>query len=147
MRAAGLIVSLILAGVAACGAADAAIPKAPKTPPPVADTSAVAGANTIGLRGAVAITPTLLPAASSKSSTTRLAASRLIAQLPPLAPPRSLIGDAALGDTDKGQCRMACAHAYYLCSAGGDSGDCPGNWSVCLAGCSPSARPLPSVAE
>ena len=146
MRPAGLILPLILACVALCSGADAASPKAPRIPPPIVDKAA--DASGIGLRGAATpTTPTTRLTASSALAASKRPPLRPIAALPVLGPPRSLLGDAPLGDNDKGQCRMACAHAYYLCSSGGDASDCPGNWSACLADCSPVARPLPSRIE
>ena len=130
MRPVALALPLLLVGLSLCGGVGAATQK-PKAAPTTA--SAIDG-----LRGPLDAAP------SSSSPTVKPAApARPISSVPAI----SLTGDQALGDSDKSQCRQACAHAYYFCSSNADSGDCPGNWSTCLADCSPSARPLPSAAE
>ena len=36
---------------------------------------------------------------------------------------------------DPGQCRAACAKAYYFCAAGGDDDGCGGQWAQCKSRC------------
>lgn len=52
---------------------------------------------------------------------------------------------------DIDQCRLACSHTYYFCSAGSDTDDCAPSWTSCRAKCqAPPDRqtvtqPLPGV--
>lgn len=52
---------------------------------------------------------------------------------PPLPPPVQPTGLAA-SPAGGGQCRLACARAYYFCLAGEDD-RCPQSWSRCVSGC------------
>lgn len=36
---------------------------------------------------------------------------------------------------DPGQCRAACAKAYYFCAAAGDDDGCGGQWAQCKSRC------------
>jgi hypothetical protein len=71
------------------------------------------------------------------------------AKRPVLAPPAGLIvrqpGPLLASPTatplastkpDPGQCRAACAHAYYFCLSAPGSTDCGASWSQCLGDCS-----------
>jgi hypothetical protein len=48
----------------------------------------------------------------------------------------SLIPAATDAKPEEGQCRMACAHAYYFCPDAPGSTDCAATWSQCLTDCS-----------
>ncbi|HEX4179905.1 MAG TPA: hypothetical protein VHY32_03870 [Caulobacteraceae bacterium] len=54
----------------------------------------------------------------------------------------SLASPIATAKPGEGQCRTACAHAYYFCLSGGTSTDCPDTWGQCLSGCS---YPRPAI--
>ena len=90
-----------------------------------------------GLRGAQAASTASAPAATPPTP-------------PPLPPPIQskapltfFAGGAQPPARDPGECRQACAHAYYFCLAGGDAPSCPEHWTSCRSDCSRDARPLP----
>jgi hypothetical protein len=62
-------------------------------------------------------------------------------------PPERGAGLTPHDPLDRAECRRACAHAYYFCLQSDDAGDCPQNWTSCLADCSSPSRPLPSRTE
>ena len=52
--------------------------------------------------------------------------------------------------TEIDQCRLACSHTYYFCSAGSDTDDCAPSWTSCRAKClAPNSQtgtqPLPGA--
>jgi hypothetical protein len=53
----------------------------------------------------------------------------------PIAP--NALASSITADSD--QCRLGCAHAYYFCLAGDDSGSCSGPWTSCLSDCAHAA--------
>ena len=57
----------------------------------------------------------------------------------PVRLPVVFLSKASPAPVDSGQCRLACAEAYYACLGGVDTDDCPTGWTRCLAPCSPSA--------
>ncbi len=109
---------LVLVCLLASGAAEAVTP-------------AGAGASADDLRGPVAAQP-LQPAPTPLDSH---------------LPNASFAGDSALGQTDAGQCRLACARTYYFCLASEGATGCPENWSQCASSCARGPAPLPPGAE
>jgi hypothetical protein len=107
--ATAVLVALISLGV---GLAAVMADAAPANGSPAARRAALRGLQPARPR-AVAPAPTRLPAAFSPL---------------PSAPPAP----------DEGQCRQACAHAYFFCSAGADSDSCAGGWTSCLSDCAPA---------
>ena len=111
--------ALALVCLVLSGAADAATqPAWPPTPKPPAE----------GMRSLLEAAPTPAP-------------------LSAYTPAVSFIGDSALGQMDASQCRQSCAHTYFFCLSTEGAGDCPENWTSCLASCSRSSGPLPTGAE
>ena len=90
-----------------------------------------------GLRGAQSASTASTPAVITPTP----------APLPPpiqsKAPLAFFAADGQPAARDPGECRQACAHAYYFCLAGGDAPSCPEHWTSCRSDCSRDARPLP----
>jgi hypothetical protein len=107
-------------------AASLAMAKPGKAPPP--------------LRGPEATSPTA--AAPPATSAQPLPPLPIAAAYSPIPPPTQ---------ADIDQCRMACSHTYYFCSAGSDTDDCAPSWTSCRAKCEAprdgqtGTQPLPGV--
>ena len=52
-------------------------------------------------------------------------------------PPAPTAADSSQAASD---CRQACAHSYYFCLAGDETGTCPDGWRQCLADCRQPAQ-------
>ncbi len=117
------IVLLALTGLLAAGPAMA---KPSKAPPPLrrADTTSQAAA---------------APAAATAQP------------LPPLPIPGAYSPMPPPTQADIDQCRQACSHTYYFCSAGSDTDDCAPTWASCRTKCQAPpdsqmvTQPLPGV--
>jgi hypothetical protein len=99
--------------------------------------------------------PGKAPPPSSAPSATSPAAATLSPPSPrplpplPVAAAYSPMPPPTQADID--QCRQACSHTYYFCSAGSDTDDCAPTWTSCRAKCQapPDSQmvtpPLPGV--
>ena len=90
-----------------------------------------------GLRGAQSPSSMAAPAVTTPAP----------APLPPpiqsKAPLSFFAAGAQPAPRDAGECRQACAHAYYFYLAGGSEPSCPEQWTSCRSDCSRNSRPLP----
>lgn len=125
MRLRSALITIMILACVAAGLADAA-PKGRVTlvvPPKPASAR--------GLRGPIGVAPVARPINPVA-----------LRGLPPL---RGL----AAPPPDAGQCRLSCAHSYYLCLSDQDNApDCPQTWSSCVVECdrpSASSRVSPST--
>lgn len=90
---------------------------------PAPSTSA---ASKLGLRGTVDSTQPEAPAPPVIGLDGRpVLAAPLPAPLTPIAPPVQ----------NGGQCRLACAQAYYFCQSTDSPDECPSTWGQCRAAC------------
>lgn len=116
------LVLLVLTGLLAAGLA---IAKPGKAPP--------------SLRGAEATSPVAAPSSAPAQP------------LPPLPVPGAYSPMPPPSQADVDQCRQACSHTYYFCSAGSDTDDCAPTWASCRAKCRAPpdsqmvTQPLPGV--
>ncbi len=91
------------------------------------------------------------PGPDAASQTAAAPKAAPVRPLPPLPIPGAYSPIPPPTQADIDQCRQACSHTYYFCSAGSDTDDCAPTWASCRTKCQTPpdsqlvTQPLPGV--